>query len=305
MESPKSVGRITGILLLVHLAGGLMLPYILMQPALASPGFLENAAAHSVRIRTAVLLLFMGGAITVAVALTALPVFRRHGDRLAVLLVVLSAVNLALHAVENGTLLSMLSLSQAYAERGGADAALFHGLGTVVGSARRWAHFTHLLVVGSWIFTFFTVMWRSRLVPRPLAGLGILATVLQLTGVPLRAVLGLEIVTPWPCRWVRYTWRWRHGSCSRGSRTGSTRSSRKPRSRAWRDSDETARCGCWVESAATRLPVHGGRVTGWPNPHGGARRAGRRWHEAELRVRFSLCQSAGATAGATAHRCIC
>ena len=161
MESSKSVGRITGILLLVHLAGGLMLPYILMQPAIAAPGFLENAAANAVRIRAAVLLLFMSGAITVAVALTALPVFRRYGDRLAVLLVVLSAVNLALHAVENGTLLSMLSLSQEYAERGGADASLFHGLAAVVGSARRWAHFTHLLVVGSWIFTLFTVLWRS------------------------------------------------------------------------------------------------------------------------------------------------
>jgi len=194
-ERYEGVGRITGILLLVHLAGGLMLPYILMQPVIAAPGFLENAAANAVRIRAAVLLLFMSGAITVAVALTALPVFRRYGDRLAVLLVVLSAVNLALHAVENGTLLSMLSLSQEYAERGGADASLFHGLGAVVGSARRWAHLMHLLVVGGWIFTLFTVLWRSTLVPRPLAGLGMLATVLQVTGVPLRAVLGLEVVT--------------------------------------------------------------------------------------------------------------
>jgi hypothetical protein len=194
VESSKSVGRITGLLLLVHLAGGLMLPYILMQPVMAA-GFLENAAAHAVRMRAAVLLLFMSGAITVAVALGALPVFRRYGDRLAVLLVVLSAVNLALHAVENGTLLSILSLSQGYAERGGAEAALFQGLGGVVGTARRWAHFTHLLVVGSWIFTLFTVLWRSRLVPRPLAGLGMLASVLQVTGVPLRAILGLEVVT--------------------------------------------------------------------------------------------------------------
>ena len=196
MGSSKSAGRITGSLLLVHLAGGLMLPYILMQPVIAAPGFLENAAAGAVRIRAAVLLLFMSGAITVAVSLTALPVFRRYGDRLAVLLVVLSAVNLALHAVENGALLSMLSLSQNYAERGGADASLFHELGAAVGSARRWAHFTHLLVVGSWIFTLFTVLWRSRLAPRLLAGLGMLATVLQVTGVPLRALLGMEIVTP-------------------------------------------------------------------------------------------------------------
>jgi hypothetical protein len=196
MESWKSVGRITGSLLLLHLAGGLMLPYILIQPAIAAPGFLENAAANAGRIRAAVFLLFISGAITIAVALTALPVFRRYGDRLAALLVVLSAVNLALHAVECGSLLSMLSLSQNYAERGGADASLLHELGAAVGSARRWAHFTHLFVVGSWIFTLFTVLWRTRLVPRLLAGLGMLTTVLQVTGVPLRALLGMEIVTP-------------------------------------------------------------------------------------------------------------
>ncbi len=195
MTSSKTAGRITGGLLLVHLAGGLMLPYILMQPAFADPGFLENAAANAVRIRTAVLLLFMSGAITVAVALAAWPVLRRYGDRLAILLVVLSAVNLALHAVETGTLLSMLSLSQKYAGSGEADAALFHGLSGVVGTARTWAHFTHLLVVGSWIFTLFILLWRSKLVPRFLAGLGMLTTLLQVTGVPLRALLGLDVVT--------------------------------------------------------------------------------------------------------------
>jgi hypothetical protein len=182
MANWKSVGRITGILLLVHLAGGLMLPYLLLQPAIAAPGFLENAADHAVRLRAAVLLLFLSGAITVTIALTAFPVFRRYSDRLAALLVVLSGVNLTLHAVENGILLSMLSLSQRYVEAAGVDTSLFHGLGAVVGSSRRWAHFTHLLVVGSWIFTFFAVLWRATLVPRALTGFGMAATILQVTG---------------------------------------------------------------------------------------------------------------------------
>lgn len=195
MASSKNVGRITGSLMVVHLAGGLMLPYILLQPALAAPGFLENAAANAARIHAAVLLLLFSGAITIAVSLTGLPVFRRYGERLAALLVVLSGVNLALHAVESGALLSMLSLSQNFAERGGADALLFQGLSAMAGSTRRWAHFTHLLIVGSWIFTLFTVLWRSRAVPRSLAGLGMLASALQMTAVPLRALLGMEIVT--------------------------------------------------------------------------------------------------------------
>jgi hypothetical protein len=195
VASSTSVGRIVGILLLVHLVCGLTLPYIVMQPVFAAPGFLENTAAHAGRLRTAVLLLFMSGAVTIAVALTVLPVFRRFGERVAVLLVSLSAVNLALHAVENGALLSMLSLSQRYAERGGADAALFQELGAMAGATRAWAHFTQLVVVGSWIFTLFVALWRSRAVPRLLAGLGMLASVVQVTGVPLRALLGLEAVT--------------------------------------------------------------------------------------------------------------
>lgn len=194
MTAEAKLGRLAGSLLLVHLVGGLMLPYILLTPALAAPGFLANAAPYATQVRAAVLLLFMSGAITVAVALLALPVFRGQGERLAILLVVLSGVTLALHAVENGALLSMLSLSQ---RRGDvADAALLEGLGSVVGSARRAAHFTHLLVVGSWLLTLFVLLWRGRVVPRVLAGLALLAAVLQITGVPLRALLGLEIVTP-------------------------------------------------------------------------------------------------------------
>src|SRR6185436_2806382 len=82
-----------------------------------------------------------------------------------------------------------------YAERGGADASLFQRLGAVVGAARRRAHFTHLLVVGSWIFTLFALLWRSRLAPRALAGLGMLTSALQMTGVPLRDILGLDVMT--------------------------------------------------------------------------------------------------------------
>jgi hypothetical protein len=196
MESSRTVGRITGVLLLVHLVAGLMLPYILMRSATASgAGFLQTAAANAGRVRVGVLLLFVSGAITVAVSLAALPYFRGMGERLALLLVALSAVNLALHAVENGTLLSMVSLSQAYAERGAGDDALFQALGRVVGSARRSAHFTHLLVVGTWIFTLFAALGRARLVPRVLAGLGMLAAALQMGGVPLRAILGLDVMT--------------------------------------------------------------------------------------------------------------
>jgi len=187
--------RWIGSLMLVHLSAGLMTPYIILKPALADPGFLASAAASSARVQAAVLLLFLSGAITVAIALAGLSVFRQGGDRPAFLLLALSAVNLALHTVENGTLLSMLSLSQQYVSGGSADPKALEAVALVVGTARRWAHFTHLFVLGSWILTLLALLGRSGSIPRPLALIGMLAAVLQITGVPLRALLGLPLMT--------------------------------------------------------------------------------------------------------------
>jgi len=195
MKSAKSVGRIMGVLLLAHFVGGLTLPFILLGTVLAPPGFLENAAANSGLVRASVFLSLVSGAVTVGIAIAAFPIFRRYSQAVALWFVALSVVSFSLQAVENGTLLSMLSLSQRYAEAGAANAGLFQALGAVVGSPRKWAHYTQLLVVVSWMFLLYSVLYRFVLVPRALAALGLVGTVLQITGVTLRGLLGYTPVT--------------------------------------------------------------------------------------------------------------
>lgn len=195
MSSAKRAGRLAGILLFVHLAVGLMLPYILLKPGFGEPGYLATAAGAAGQVRSAVVLFFMSGAIGVGIALVAFPVFRRASERMALLLVVLSAVNLAMHAVENTTLLWMLSLSQQYVRADAADAASLQAVGTAAGTLRRFVHFTHLLVLGGWMLALFGVLWRGALVPRALAAVALLASLLQISAVPLRAILGYPVVT--------------------------------------------------------------------------------------------------------------
>jgi len=190
MRSAKSVGRIVGMLLLAHLAAGLTVPFVLLRPLVMPPGFLATAAGNSVQVRAAVLLLFLGSAVSVGIAIAALPVFRRYSSAMALWLLALAVAGFSLQAVDNGALLSMLSLSQEYAKAGAAKAELFQALAVVVGSARRWAHYTFLLVVGSWIFLLYSLLYRFRLVPRALAAFGLLGSVLQITGVTLRGLLG-------------------------------------------------------------------------------------------------------------------
>jgi hypothetical protein len=59
MKSAMSVGRTIGILLLLQLAAGLTVPFILLQPIVAgSPAFLTAAAENSFQIRLAVFISF-------------------------------------------------------------------------------------------------------------------------------------------------------------------------------------------------------------------------------------------------------
>lgn len=198
VRSRKNIGRTVGALLLLHFATGLIVPFVLLDRVRGDAGFLENAAANPGPLRAAVLLLFVGGVIAIGISIRVLPVLSRHGARAALGLVAISVAGFSLQAVDNGALLTLLSLSERYATADAGDADLVRALDLVVGSARRWAHFVSLLVLGSWILGIFGLLYHARLVPRALAAFGVAGSLLQITGVPLRAILGY---TPDP-RWA-------------------------------------------------------------------------------------------------------
>jgi hypothetical protein len=194
MRSAKSTGRLIGMLLFVQLAG-LIVPFVLLHPLTrGSREFLANAAGASLQIRVAVFLLFANCALTIGIAVAAWPVFRQYSEAMALWLVAVSVIMFSLQAVDNAHVLSMLSLSQQYAQAGGPD-ELFQTLAAAVGSARRWAHFTELLVIDCWIFLLYSVLYRFALVPRALAAFGLITVMLHFTGIPLPGFLGYSIVT--------------------------------------------------------------------------------------------------------------
>ncbi len=112
MRSTKSVGRIIGVLVLLHLATGLLTPYIMLQAVSTSPASdMAVAAGMETRIRLAVALLFVGGVIPVAIAITAWPIVLPRSRALGPWLLALAVVSLAMQIVENQHFLSLLSLS--------------------------------------------------------------------------------------------------------------------------------------------------------------------------------------------------
>jgi hypothetical protein len=97
----------------------------------------------------------------------------------------LAVVSLSVTVVENISVMSMLSLSEAYAKANAAERDLFQALRVVVAPGRNWAHYIGLIVAGSTLFVLYAVLYRFALIPRALAAFGLAAVMLQLTAVAI------------------------------------------------------------------------------------------------------------------------
>jgi len=179
-------GRSTGVLLLAQMAGSAIVNLALLGPVFAGPsGFLVNAAAHPLRMSLAATLGLAMGLVSIGVAVSVWPVFRAQARAPALWFLALTLVGVAATVFENASLLSMLSLSQAYAKADASSGALFQILRGMVASTRNWAHYTQLMLAGCSLLVFYGALFRFRLVPRALAGFGAAAAASQLASVTM------------------------------------------------------------------------------------------------------------------------
>lgn len=196
MSAAKTTGRKIGFLLLLHLITGLMTPYMLLQQLTRPLTFAAINSVNGFQIRLAVMMLFVGGALTIVIAITGLPVFREYSYAMALWLFGLAIANFALQGGEIAGYMSIFTFSQNYPSANAADLGTYELVGTTVRSAWKWIHYTHLLVMVAWIFSLGLMLWKSALVPRILAGLVVITTLLQITGITLPQFLAYRSPNP-------------------------------------------------------------------------------------------------------------
>ena len=185
MESRIRLGRIIGVLLLLQVIAGILLNFVFTAPLFGEPGFLINAAPNAVQIAQSVLIAVAMGLVSLAVASLLYPLFKTYSQPLALFYFALATAGFALTVAENISVMSMVSLSKAYTEAGGAQEAMYQGLRIVVRSTRNWTHYISLIVSGATLFTFYAAMFRFSLVPRLLAGFGLVACLSQMIAVSM------------------------------------------------------------------------------------------------------------------------
>jgi hypothetical protein len=91
-------------------------------------------------------------------------------------------LEVVLHALDKLKKLSLVNLSQTYLDSGGMDASTFQAIGGSIQSDSYWAFWLSIVAFAVGALVFYSVLYRSRLVPRWLSGWGFVAAVILLAG---------------------------------------------------------------------------------------------------------------------------
>ena len=196
MAMPNRAGRLIGVLILAQMVGGGVVNFVLGAPLTTPPGFLVNAAASASQIALSVLVGLAVSGLALGIAISAYPILRPLTQAMALWFLALAIVGLAVGVIEQTTVMSMLSLSEAYTKASAvADREQFQALRVIVASARNWAHYLGLIVAGRTLFVFYAALFRFALVPRALAASGLVAVLLQIVAVAM-PLFGRAILFP-------------------------------------------------------------------------------------------------------------
>lgn len=81
--------------------------------------------------------------------------------------------------LDNVSVVSMLELSQEYVKNSTEHSGAFDLMGTILYEKHRWTHFMFLLISCFPVFVLYYTLYLSKLVPRILSIIGILAVILM------------------------------------------------------------------------------------------------------------------------------
>jgi Domain of unknown function (DUF4386) len=145
-----------------------------LDPTLSGKSYLTAVAHHPDRLAASVLLYLAAAGTSTGIAIALYPVLKGVHTTLALGSVIFRAIEGALYAVAAVSLLSIVPLGQEFATAGPDSRAPIHAIANSLLSMRDHATLAGVLAFSLGALMYYTVFYRSRLVPRWLSGWGML-----------------------------------------------------------------------------------------------------------------------------------
>jgi hypothetical protein len=182
MNSSKTNARITGVLFILGTVP-IIVAMTLWGQSASSPDYLSSMAASRVPVLLYALAIMLMGLACAGIGMSLYPVLKRHNEGLAIAAMGFRLMEGTLQIVSAIGVVALLSLSQEFVKAGSPPGSYFQSAGAAIKTVTDW--------VGNGVFLFpwcigasiyYSIFYRTRLLPRWLSLWGLLGLALSLVG---------------------------------------------------------------------------------------------------------------------------
>ncbi|WP_298313383.1 DUF4386 domain-containing protein [uncultured Aquimarina sp.] len=178
MYSIKKLGRVTGVLLIIQMAIGMLINISLLGPLIFTSDFITKISENTNQVLISILLIIIIKTIGVGVAIMLFSVFKKLHRGFALWYLCLSVILFVIGILDNAIILSLVSFSEEYFKQGVNNTNNLEAIGSILKGTRGWVHMMDLLVSSISLSIFYYLMYMSKFVPRILSILCFFAAIL-------------------------------------------------------------------------------------------------------------------------------
>jgi len=194
MKPTRTTAVIAGVLFILATLTGPLLATPLT-PALTGANFLAGVSGQMNRAAGGVLLWLISHFTGCGIAIALYAVLKERNVGLALGSVIFRALEAAFYMVGTVCLLALLTLGQRFITAGAADRMALQAIGDLLVSVRDHAGLLAVFAFCVGAFMYYYLLFQSRLVPRWLAGFGVVAIISMLTACVLALFSGNRITS--------------------------------------------------------------------------------------------------------------
>ena len=181
MNSNRKTAIIVGVLFIIA-TGFLFIGGAVYNPILSSPDYIEIAYPNRITVIIGILLEFVIVLAMPLIGVYLFPILKKHNEALALGYVGFRFFEAILFVVIESNKLSLINVSRDYLNRGGMDSLYFQNIGSTIQSVNDWTFSIYVLVFTIGALLLYSVLYKSKLVPRFISVWGIIAAAIMLTG---------------------------------------------------------------------------------------------------------------------------
>lgn len=180
MNSYKNIGRIVGALFLTSNVVFILGAIVFIEPFLSDPEYLTLLHESRTMLVLGVLLEILNAVAYLGIAVLVFPILRARFESLALGYVGFRVIEFVMQILAGLSVLALVTLGEEYVNTGTLTAPAFQALGSLLHTSRYWAFqmVSITFVLGALLF--YTMSYRSKLIPRFISIWGLLGAVVVL-----------------------------------------------------------------------------------------------------------------------------